>query len=314
MKKLIGFILSVIVVLSMASCDDKTFDLDYTAPLTITFDGVDNSNIVTVEKGVMSYTATIEVKAPATGIKFFEIYQADPKTGAKGSIIENTSKAFDDGEGKGVPSYSVEYTIDNLIQNRCIKVVVTDGEGNVFERNLLVEITPVILFSESLKMETAEVYYGPYFASWLGGRVYMRRDGEAYKNEIDFSMGDVVLTEGVAPVPALVNPAERGANNLLSIAGLQQVKYELTTLTKAQFDAITPVDAAPIAALPDPEQQVVKLVSGKVFLFKTASGKKGLIYVSALSAKTGTVETTTGEWMNNTTYYQATISTKVAVP
>lgn len=315
MKKLFAIILSFIAVASFTSCDDNTFELEYAAPLSISFTGVDNSNIVTVEKGVTSYNAKIDVKAPETGIKYFELYTADPKTGARGAVIEGTAKSFDDGQGNGVPSYSYEYAVTNLTASKCIKVVVTDGAGNSFEKNLVVKITPVVLFSSIQKMETVEVYYGPYFATWLGSRVYMRRDGEPYKNEIDFSLGDVIIaSEGATAVPALVNPAERGNMSLLTINGLQQVKYELTTLTKAQYDAITEVDAAPINALADPTQNAVKLVKGKVYLFKTASGKKGLIYVSDLAAKTATVESATGEWVKNTAYSLATITAKVAVP
>jgi len=315
MKNLVAIIMSLIAAVSFTSCDDNTFDLNYSAPLTISFAGVDNSNMVTVDKGVLSYKAQIEVKAPETGIKYFELYAADPKTGAKGTVIENTAKSFDDGQGNGVSSYAFEYTIDNLVTNKCIKVVVTDGTGNSFEKNLMVKITPVVVFSSPMKMETVEVYYGPYFASWLGGRVYMRRDGEAYKNEIDFSLGDVVIaSEGETAVPALVNPAERSNMNLLTINGLQQVKYELTTLTKAQYDAITEVDASPVNALADPSQNSVRLQKGKVYLFKTASGKKGLVHVADLTSKTGMVESATGEWVANTAYSQTTITTKVVIP
>lgn len=314
MKKLFGIVIPLIVAVSLISCEDHTFDLDYKAPLSISFTGVDNTNLVILDKGVTGYSAKIEVKAPETGIKYFELYMADPKTGAKGSLIENTAQSFDDGQGNGVPSYSFEYVMSDLTATRCIKVVVTDAAGNSFEKNLVVKISPVVLFSSSMKMETVEVYYGPYFASWLGGRVYMRRDGEAYKNEIDFSLGDVVIpAEGETAVPALVNPAVRSTLNLLTLSGLQQVKYELTTLTKAQYDAISEVDAAPINALADPTQDAVKLVKGKVYLFKTASGKKGLIHLADLSSKTGTVESATGEWVKNTAYSQATLTAKVAV-
>lgn len=314
MKKIIGIILSLIVALTIVSCDDSTFDLDYKAPLAIGFTDVDNSNIVTVDKGVLNYTVNIEVNSPTVGIKYFEIYNADPKTGNIGTLIGNTSKALVDEQGNGVKTYSVAYTITNLIENKCIKVIATDGEGNPFERNLLVNITPTVLFSGSLKIETTEDYYGPYYATWLDGRVYMRRNGEAFKNEIDFSLGDVVIaSEGTSAVPALVNPAQRTTFSLLTIAGLQETKYELTSLTKAQYDAITQVDASPIAALAVPTQDAVKLVNGKVYLFKTANNKKGLIYISALAAKTGTLENLAGEW-KVTPYSQAIISTKVVVP
>lgn len=311
MKK-ISFILSVILALTIASCEDNTFDLSYDAPLKIDFSGVDNSNIITVGKGVMSYTASIEVNAPVAGIKYFEIYNADPRTGAKGTLLENTSKSFADGEGRGVPSCNAEFTFDNLVENKCIKVVVTDGSGNVFERNLMVKITPSVVFTLPVKMETAENYYGPYFASWLDGRVYMRRDGEKNKDAIDFSLGDVIIeTEGANPVPALVNPAERSSYQLLTLTGLQQTRFERTALTKTEYDAITQVNASVIISLPDPTGNAVKIENGRVYLFKTENGKKGLIYISALAAKTGTIEKVSGEWVKNTSYYQVTVTTKV---
>ncbi len=192
-------------------------------------------------------------------------------------------------------------------------MLVTDAEGSEFEKNLVIDITPEVLFSEPLIMETVENYYGPYYATWLNGRVYMRGDGAEYKNEIDFSLGEVAIV-GTDTVPALVNPAQRSSYNLLDIGGLQQTKFELTTLTAAQYDSITQVDASPILSLADPVNDAVEIEKGNVYLFKTANGKKGLIHISALATKTGTIESPTGEWIPNTRYHQVTLTTKVVVP
>jgi hypothetical protein len=311
MKKITESTLSLIIALMFSSCENSTFNLDYKAPLTIEYTGVDNNNIVTLDKGVTSYTAKIEVKASSTEIKYFEIYNADPKSGNKGTLIAGTSMSFDNGDGKGVPSYSVQYVMNNIVQNQCIKAIATDKDGNTYEHNLLVSITPVVLFSNAVKIETQEDYYGCYFASWLDGRVYMRSSGEPYKNEIDFSLGDVVIqSEGTAAVPALVNPAERQNMGLLSINGLTSTKFELTTLTKAQYDAVTQVNDAPITSLADPAKDAVKLVTGKVYSFKSSTGKKGLIYISSISTKTGTIQNTAGEWIKNTSYSQVSLTAK----
>lgn len=311
MKKIVGIILSLIIALMVTSCEDSTFNLDYKAPLAIEYTGVDNNNIVTLDKGVTSYTAKISVKAASTQIKYFEIYNADAKSGNKGTLIAGTSKNFDDGQGNGVPSYTVEYVINNIVQNQCIKTIATDKDGNTYERNLFVSITPVVLFSNPVKIETQEDYYGSYFASWLDGRVYMRSNGEQYKSEIDFSIGDVIIqAEGATAVPALVNPAERSNMGLLTISGLTSTKFELTTLTKAQYDAVTQVAEAPITSLAEPTKDAVKLVTGKVYSFKSASGKKGLIYITSISAKTGTIQNTTGDWIKNTPYSQVSLTVK----
>ncbi len=313
MKKISKNIISMMILcLVIASCEDSSFELNYKAPLTIGFEGVGESNIVQVEKGIMSYTAKINVECEGAQIALFEIYQANPTTGERIALIDGTLKDLRDDEGNGVDSYSVEFIVDQLIENKCIKIVVTDVKGGVFERNLFVKITPSVLFTKSVKIETVENYYGPYFASWLDGRVYMRREGEKYKKEIDFSLGDIIFgADTTKVVPALVNPAERLSYNLLSISGLQQTKFESTNLTKTQFDAISQVDPLPITSLTDPVQDVVKLEQNKVYLFKTANGKKGLIYVMSLSAKTGTIENVSGEWIKNTPYYQAEIIVKV---
>jgi hypothetical protein len=313
MKKIVVTILSVVVLFAFSSCEDDSLDFSYEAPLSIGFVGVDNSNIVTVDKGVMNYTARVEVSTQGTSITYFEIYNADNVTGARGSLIEGTGRNLMDAEGNGVPSFSTEFVVENLVENKCIKVVATDLDGNFYERNLLVQITPSVIFTLPVKMETVEDYYGPYFASWLNGRVYMRRNGAEYASEIDFSMGDVVIPEhGTNKVPALVNPAARSTYDLLTMPGLQQTKFALTDLTVAQYNAINRVDASPITSLPDPTQDVVRLENGKVYLFKTANGKKGLIHISALPTRTGTIENNAGEWVQNTSYSQATLTVKVS--
>lgn len=312
MKKIIGNILSLLVVLTVVSCKDNSFDLNYKAPLTIAFTGVDNSNIVTVAKGVLTYTATINVKASPALIKHVEIYNADSKTGVKGTLISGTAQDVNDGSGNGLPSYSATYVVDNLIDNKAIKVIATDDKGNTYGRNLFVKITPAVLFSQTIKIETIENYYGPYYGNWFDGRVYMRSTGATNKKEIDFSLGDVIIPiEGATAVPALVSPAARTTYSLLTMTDLQDTKFEATTLTKAQFDAISKTDATPITSLAAPTKDAVKLVIGKVYLFKTANGKTGLIYISALDPKTGTIENTAGEWIKLTPYFLATLTTKV---
>lgn len=315
MKKLFINMIAILLVLTIvSSCEEDKFELKYNAPVTISFSGVDSSNIVIVDKGVMSYSAQISVSATEPTIKFFEIYNADVKTGNRGTLINGTAQLLNAESEDGVTSFTFDYTIENLSDNKCIKVVVTDVEGNTFERNLFVKITPAVLFTETVKMETVENYYGPYFASWLNGRVYMRKDGETYKNEIDFSMGEVVIASvGTDTIPALVDPSKRSDYKLLTIAGLQQTRFELTSLTKAQYDAISKIDATPVASLPDPTQDAVELRNNRVYLFKTASGKKGLIHISALAAKTGTIENTAGEWIKNTPYHQISLSAKVVI-
>jgi len=296
--------------LFVVSCKKEIAEVDYIQDIAISFQGVGDSNIVQLGKGTAQYIAKIDVKSGGKSISNFEIYNADPRTGVKTTLISGTAEFFESGTDR----YATDFAVQDLVDNRCIKIVVTDTAGRAFEKNLFVRITPAVDFSQTLEAETVENYYGPYYATWLSGRVYMRRN-EEHKAEIDLSLGDVVIdAEGPAPVPALVNPAKRASYGLLTIAGLQDARFDSTTLTKADYDNVTKVNAAPITALPDPQQDVLRLKSNKVYVFKTANGKKGLIWIGALTQKSGTIERTEGNWIPNTTYYEAAMTTKTIIP
>ena len=74
----------------------------------------------------------------------FEIYQADSKTGMQGSLIEETAQSF----AAGTTNYETTYKFTSLKENACITVVVLGTDGHTYQRNLLVEITPSVLFSD----------------------------------------------------------------------------------------------------------------------------------------------------------------------
>lgn len=310
MKKNIYLLLVAGITLLIVSCGKEVEEVDFTPDVQIRFQEGGDSNIVQVDKGVLQYTANITVQAAASVIGTFEIYTADATTGNRDTLITETIQLFEGGKS----SYATTYTIPQLSENRCIKVVVTDTLGRAYEKNLVVRITPSVIVSAASKVETVENFYGPYFATWLSGRVYMRKDA-AYKNEIDFSLGDVVIASaGSDTVPALVNPSQRSAHGLLTMDGLQGAKYEPTTLTVAEFNEISQVNDAAIESLPDPTLDVVRIEAGTIYLFKTTNGKKGLIHVSGLSQKRGTIEHTDGAWVPGTTYFEATVRTKTVVP
>src|SRR5690606_29132808 len=209
-------------------------------------------------------------------IRMFEIYTANATTGAREELILGTTEVFEDGEG----SYSTTYTISGLTENKAIKVVVTDTLERAYEKNILVKITPSVHFSSNVvQVETADNLYGSYYATWLSGRAYMRET--EYSKEVDVSLGEVVIpSEGTSKVPAFVNPSKRGDYGLPTVNGLQDTKFALTTLTPAEYSAITRVNGSAITSLPDPTLDAVLLEAGKVFIFKTSNGKKGLIHVT----------------------------------
>lgn len=305
MKKIALFVFTI--SLFLVSCGDDSFEIDYTPPIGIQFTGVDETNIFTVGKGVLDYTTTINVKSSSeVKISSFEIYTANAETGAIGSLIEGESQFFEE----GVANLEASYTFDNLIENKCIKVVVTDILGSVFEKNLLIKITPSVVFSKTATIETVENYHGPYYASWHNGRVYMRKDA-GYKNEIDFSLGDLVDTDTQAKVPSLVNPSKRQDYGLLTMSGLADTKFEVTDLSRSDYDNITRVDSESIASIADPGKDAIQVEPNKVYVFKTSNGRKGLVCILQLTSQTGTIETSEGEWTEDTSYHQASISTKI---
>lgn len=192
-NSIIALILSI-SLFGLFGCADK-YEVDYEAPVKIEFTGVDQNNRVSLEKGVAEYTATVKVQGE---IMSFEIYQTDSKTGIQGSLIEETAQSFAD----GTTNYETTYKFTSLKENACITVVVLGADGHTYQRNLLVEITPSVLFSDpdygkdGEIVETASAYYGCYYATWLLGRTYMAADAMKYTNEVDFSLGDVILSPG----------------------------------------------------------------------------------------------------------------------
>lgn len=300
MKNKFGILSVLILTAWFTGCDDA-YEIDYEAPVKIVFEGADNG-IAVIGKGADRYTADIVVKAQR-GVSYVEIYAADPATGAKGALIEGSGREVD-----AEKEYRAEFTLADLTDNTCIRISATDTEGAVAERNLLVKITPAVLFSGPVTMETADDYYGSYYASWLDGRVYLRSNGEQYAGEIDFTLG---MVDGV---PSLVSPGKRSSLHLPSPAGLQETEFALTGLTLAEYDRISKIDSAPIVALPEPARSVVGIEPGKVYLFKTAGGEIGLIAIREMTQRTGTIESAGGEWIEDTPYYRVALTTKIVAP
>ena len=81
-------------------------------------------------------------------------------------------------------------------------------------------------------------------------------------------------------IPSLISPAQRSQYNLPTFDGLKDTKFELTTLTITEYNNISKVN-------------------------------KGLIAITSMTKRTGTIETANGEWVKDTEYYRVVITTKV---
>ena len=84
-----------------------------------------------------------------------------------------------------------------------------------------------------------------------------------------------------------------------------------TKTTITEYNNISKVNAEPISTLTDPTLSNIGISANKVYLFKTADGKKGLIAITSMTKRTGTIETANGEWVKDTEYYRVVITTKV---
>ncbi len=301
MKKLIKLCMSMLIMITITACDDTKI-VDYIPPVKITFDGVDDSNIVVVEKGVTSYTASINITSTSK-IRSLAMYEANVTTGAKGNKIGKDTLF-----NPVIDAYTFQYVISGLTQNKAIMIEVEDENLMVFSKKLLVKITQEVIVSRIVIVESSEAFFGPYYASWLGGRSYISIDAPKYVNEIDFSFGNIAMT-GADTVAALVSPDKREELGLPFIPNLRSCKFELSTMTKAAFDAIPVTDGSIITVLAAPTQSVLRAEATKVYVYENDT-EKGLIYVAVVQNKKGTLQQQDGTWVKNQTYHQLRLITK----
>ena len=308
MKTITKFLMVAALALSASACMDYDFHVDYTSPITISFTGVGDNNIVTLEKGVTAYAAEITVTS-ANGLIQVDLNEADNRTGIAGALI--STKSFYEGE----KTYTFTYNFTGMTDNKCIRVSASDINGVNVAKNMVVALTPIVDISyQSYWIETGEVYYGVYYAPWLGGRVYLRSTDnvEQYKGNIAVAFGEVPDATPGATKAAIMSPAARGTTfGLANLEGLHDAKVAETTLTKAAYDAITKVDASPIEAIADPTTDSADITAGKVYVFKRDDGMKGLIYVESSAAKTAVIQNAAGEWVKDTPYHLMKVSSKV---
>ena len=128
---------------------------------------------------------------------------------------------------------------------------------------------------------------GSFFNS-SEGLVYSQADAKTNAGKVD-----ILYFYGATNMATIASPDDADAGTIYnnSSTGLQTwstrnaTKFKTSTVTAAQFDAITATNDAVIiaAAAGAADTKSNKLASGSVFAFVTASGKKGLIKVTAVT-------------------------------
>lgn len=265
MKKHLFYILSLTLCI-LAACDDSN-KINYTPTVLFNFDA--ETNLVKTEKGAKEYLIKGVVNA-SDGISSFAISTANAKTGAEIAVIDDTKKVFETPQDH----YEFSYTITDLSENRAIKLKVTDGKGEDFEKNFVVEITPVVIFSDNgdKQLESLDKFYGVFYAEWLDGRIYKSRDAKRYAAEINIGM------ENKNGKAVLISPAAHS----LRFKEARTTKFGATELTLKQFNSVSRVDDSLLKNL-NPTDESVQIEKGKVYAYLTQDGQKGLIYIQNLT-------------------------------
>lgn len=259
-----------IFLFSLTSCENEA-NIDYVPTVLFNFEG--GTNLVTTPKGIKEYTVKGSITS-AAGLTSFVISTANAETGAAISVIESTRQTFDEPKS----NYDFSYTITNLSENKAIKISVTDAEGEDFQKNFVVEITPAVIFSEhsDKKLESVDKYWGVFYAEWLYGRIYKSREVGKYAAEVNIGM------ENKNGKAVLISPAKHS----LTFNGARNTKFGVTNMTLEQFNAISRIDDTPLKNL-SPTTESIEIENGKVYAYQTQDGQKGVVYIQNLTGNAG---------------------------
>lgn len=269
-KQLFYTLVSLLLVFTSCSDDDK---INFTPVVDFKFETAEN--LVVVGKGTMEYTMKGTVTA-STGLSSFVISTADTKTGAVIAEIKETQKVFENAP----KSYEFTYTITSLTENKAVSVSIIDGEGDSYKKNFVIQITPSVIFSDGIKnLESMDKFYGVFYAEWLDGRIYKSRDAVQYAKEVNLAM------ENKNNVPVLISPAKHSQ----TFVGARSTKFAATTLTAAEFNAVTRVDDSALKAV-SATAESVEIKKGVVYAYETQDGLKGLVYIQNLTGNAANTE------------------------
>jgi hypothetical protein len=119
---------------------------------------------------------------------------------------------------------------------------------------------------------------GSFFASVLGtGTVYSQANAAA-------NAANIYITYGViGTTPTIMSLPERGNNGFTAVTGGPAVYYKASSITPAQFDAMT--DDLGFSSITASTDAKITVAAGNVYEFVNGT-KKGLIKVTAITAGT----------------------------
>jgi hypothetical protein len=287
MKKYLLFfgaivLFSATIFISSCATDNTTADL----PPTIEF---------VTGTGYISGDATLTVGSPFT-IKV--LAQANTTSTAKletlkVSGISNNIVVFDTtysipSAGQSTYSAAVSFTAMPTTGVMRIEFKVTDKDGQSATISLQITTesgtTPINTFTMKI-LGSYNSSTGSSFAS-IDGSVYTLAEAFTHQASVDFLYWWGASTSATigAPDDPNANLVFTGANGLPNWTTKNATRFVITTLTVAEFNAITDGNVlADIAAGATTLTRIGQLVSDNVLGFKTQSGKYGLIKVNSIN-------------------------------
>ncbi len=187
-------------------------------------------------------------------------------------------------------NYSYKYSVPQTAAGKELKftVVVTDSKERVTTANHTVKVD----VTGSVRTQSAKLVYGQesllggsFYATELTGTVYKQADAKTNAAKVDF-----LYFYGATNMATIAAPSDADAKTIYNngTTGLQtwsktnNTKFKEVTMTKAEFDAAT-FTSIETAATGATVTKINNIAATKVIGFITEGGKKGLIFVNAVT-------------------------------
>ena len=238
--------------------------------------------------GLISSSATVEVNS------VFSVKVYAEENAASGSNIRtlevtrvfnltswDTTFSFND------PNITADLTFmaQPVEGQESIKFEVTDNNGEKASTTIVITTEaatggPINTFTMKI-LGSYQSSTGSSFAS-IDGSVYTLAEAKANANKVDFLYWWGATTAATIGAPDDPNAAlvySNPTNGIPTWSILNATRFQATTLTTAQFDAIVDDTEIVNAAMGSSNSRIEALAEGSVIAFMTVSGKYGLIKV-----------------------------------
>jgi hypothetical protein len=252
---------------------------------------IDNASPVTAVGGSVTLTGGVVAEAKLDEVKFYWVTETSESQIGE-AITSFSSGVFTTSDDL---NYNFRITIDGLTESGKIKLTATDKDNQTSSKSIDVTV------------EGGAVNFNEFTAILMGaqsnaagstldadaGTVYKLADASSNQALIDilYYYGSTNKATFVAPNDETVNGGSSDFTWTQSWTTQNATKFGVSTMTSAEFDAITDADLAAITGLS--ASKATDLGVDDVLNFVTAGGKNGALKVTALTASnSGTITIT----------------------